>query len=1070
VGLVVLPLDLAELQKRNLSHFTENYAAAVFDRGGRFLMRSLDHKKWVGKSSATDQYSAKEKRAFPAVREMVGVDGVYRLRATAQVPGTDWVVVVGVPREEIVAAAKRETKSTIVTGFLILVGVLGLAYMLAQKISQPIRSIGSAARAVADGDITIRVEPTGSVELRNVAHEFNRMLEAKVLLDRETYEHQQWANNVIENTSDLTVITDVSGVIKYVSPSLRQMGGYEADEALGRNYLEFIHPDEAEASLADLQAVIQTKDAVRLAERRFRHKDGHWVALESIAKNALDEPTIAGIILNARDLTERKHAEETVRRSELRYRQLFEAAKDGILILDAVTGIVVDANPFLENLLGYAKGECIGKTLWDIGSFKDITANRAVFREQQEKGYVRYDDLPLETKDGRKVDVEFVSNVYLVEGQKVIQCNIRDIRERKRAQADIEYKNSILSTQQETSLDAILVVDDNAKIVSYNHQFVELWHIPGEMVKTGDDTPVLQSIVEQVEDAEAFRARVQYLYEHKDKNSLYEIKLKDGRTINRYSAPVVGTDGHYYGRVWYFRDITAQKDSEKHIRRLNLLYATLSGSNSAVIRSKSRLELCRRICRVIAKHGGWIGAWIGFVDESTMHIVPEAWTDSMAALIKCMPASVDPAIPEGHGPAGIAMRTGAPYFCNDVLADADHGPWRQFCAEFGVASGAAVPLRVHDASIGVINLYSGEKTFYTPDIQSLAKELGDDVSFALETFDHERRREEAEKFLAESEAKYRGLVEQDLTGIYIIQDGRFVYVNPHFAQIFGYDENEVVGLDARQLVAERDRALVLDNLHKSIAGETQGIQYEFRGQRKDGTWIDVGVHGSRAVYQGRPAVIGLLQDITERRKAQEQKRLYLSQIEQSMLGTIDAVSAMVEMRDPYTAGHERRVSEIAGAIATEMGLPENDIKGLRIAGSLHDIGKIGCPAEILSKPTRLTPPEYEIIKTHAQLGYDVLKSVHFPWPIAQIVLQHHERLDGSGYPQRLKGDAIILSARIMAVADVVEAMASHRPYRPGHGIEAALKEVEKQSGKLYDPQVVAACLRLFREKGYALPK
>jgi len=218
--------------------------------------------------------------------------------------------------------------------------------------------------------------------------------------------------------------------------------------------------------------------------------------------------------------------------------------------------------------------------------------------------------------------------------------------------------------------------------------------------------------------------------------------------------------------------------------------------------------------------------------------------------------------------------------------------------------------------------------------------------------------------------------------------------------------------------------------------------------------------------RGRIALLNLLE---EQREAQAEIKSYIAQLEHTMEGTLHAVALMVEQRDPYTAGHERRVGELAAAIGTEMGLPEMTVKGLRLTSFVHDVGKIGLPAELLSKPTRLSPIEFAMIKNHAQAGYDILKDVDFPWPLAEVVLQHHERLDGSGYPRQLMGEQIILEARIIAVADVVEAMSSHRPYRPGLGIEAALQEIEKNSGTFYDAQAVAACLRLFREKGYVLP-
>jgi response regulator RpfG family c-di-GMP phosphodiesterase len=188
----------------------------------------------------------------------------------------------------------------------------------------------------------------------------------------------------------------------------------------------------------------------------------------------------------------------------------------------------------------------------------------------------------------------------------------------------------------------------------------------------------------------------------------------------------------------------------------------------------------------------------------------------------------------------------------------------------------------------------------------------------------------------------------------------------------------------------------------------------------------------------------------------------------SLLDSISAIAATVEMRDPYTAGHQRRVAQLATAIARELGLPEQQVEGLYLASVVHDVGKVKIPAEILSKPGKLTEVERALIQQHSQAGYDILKSVEFPWPIAQFVLQHQERMDGSGYPQGLQGEAILLEARIIAVADVIEAMASHRPYRPSLGIAAALEEIDSKRGILFDPDVADAALRLFREKGYAL--
>lgn len=493
-------------------------------------------------------------------------------------------------------------------------------------------------------------------------------------------------------------------------------------------------------------------------------------------------------------------------------------------------------------------------------------------------------------------------------------------------------------------------------------------------------------------------------------------------------------------------------------------------------------------------------------------------------------------------------------------------------------------------------------------------------------------------------ARFDALVEQSISGIYVIQDGRFAYVNPRMAEIFGYAApGEVVGRRVEELVAPEDRATVAANLAERLAGRVKSLAYSFHGLRKDGRSFDVGVHGTMASYEGRPAIVGTLQDISEKKREEDarierlkrahrqldsigavsrsealvaadvrqlarqitevaasatgvarakvclfndtetelrcidqyevatrrhsegavrteaeyanefralksarfvdahdpltdprtagyaesylkplgitamldaviqvsgrhlgllclehvgkphrweqdeiafacqladkialaillrERRDAQAELRQVLEDTILAIAATAEMRDPYTAGHERRVAELAAAIAREMGLAERTVEGLRFGAMIHDLGKIKIPAEILVKPTRLTPIEYELIKGHALAGYDILKGISFPWPVAQMVRQHHERMDGSGYPDGLKGGAIIAEARILAVADTVEAMSSHRPYRPGLGMEKALAEIERGRGAQYDARAVDACLRLFREKGYTLP-
>ncbi len=210
--------------------------------------------------------------------------------------------------------------------------------------------------------------------------------------------------------------------------------------------------------------------------------------------------------------------------------------------------------------------------------------------------------------------------------------------------------------------------------------------------------------------------------------------------------------------------------------------------------------------------------------------------------------------------------------------------------------------------------------------------------------------------------------------------------------------------------------------------------------------------------------------VIETRRSEDQLQSTLERLEKALEGTVRAMSLTVEMRDYYTAGHQRRVSALAVAIAEELHLPSEKIEGLRFAGAIHDIGKIAMPAEILGKPTRLTKTEFQLIKDHPRIGFDILKNIQFPWPVAHIVLQHHERMDGSGYPDGLIGEAILIEARILAVADVVEAISSHRPYRPALGVEKALEEIRRGRGIRYDMRVVDACQKVFKDHRFTMKK
>jgi len=334
-------------------------------------------------------------------------------------------------------------------------------------------------------------------------------------------------------------------------------------------------------------------------------------------------------------------------------------------------------------------------------------------------------------------------------------------------------------------------------------------------------------------------------------------------------------------------------------------------------------------------------------------------------------------------------------------------------------------------------------------------------------------RKKAEDALREREEKYRTILESIEDG-YFEQDlaGNFVFVNDSMSRIYGYSKEELIGLNYKQytdLESGRKCYQIYLNIYKT---GKPGKVVDFDIIRKDGTrrHVESSVSLIRDNAGTPVAFRGIVRDVTERKQAEEALAQSFARLRDALSATVQATAMIVETRDPYTAGHQRRVADLGRAIAVEMKLTDEQIEGVHMAGMVHDLGKISVPSEILSKPTRLTDLESRLIKTHSQSGYDILKDIEFPWPIARIVLEHHERMNGSGYPNGLKGDQSLPESRILSVADAVEAMASHRPYRPGLGIDAALAEIEANRGVLYDPLVVDACLKLFREKGYRLPE
>lgn len=312
-------------------------------------------------------------------------------------------------------------------------------------------------------------------------------------------------------------------------------------------------------------------------------------------------------------------------------------------------------------------------------------------------------------------------------------------------------------------------------------------------------------------------------------------------------------------------------------------------------------------------------------------------------------------------------------------------------------------------------------------------------------------RKQAEKALDSSEENYRNMIARNADAIIITDANQIVrFANSAAEALFGMPSDRLIGNSFG---------------YPLLPGKTMEMDIV----RDDASSLVAEVRTADTEWERKPASLASFRDITEHNRVKDELRERMKELRDAMRGTIRAMATAVEMRDPYTSGHQQRVAELSHRIGAELKCAPDQMEGLRLAALIHDIGKISVPAEILSKPCQLSELEYRMITPHAKSGYHILQPIKFPWPIAEIVFQHHERWDGSGYPRGLSGHDILLEARIIGVADVVEAMAFHRPYRPALGIDKALEEISGKRGILYDPDVVDVCMKLFREKGYVFP-
>ncbi|MEI7824303.1 MAG: HD domain-containing phosphohydrolase [Chlorobiaceae bacterium] len=515
-------------------------------------------------------------------------------------------------------------------------------------------------------------------------------------------------------------------------------------------------------------------------------------------------------------------------------------------------------------------------------------------------------------------------------------------------------------------------------------------------------------------------------------------------------------------------DITDRKRAEKELERLNRVLMVSDHCNKVLIRAQNEDELLQQICSIIVETGGYRMAWVSFaLDDEAKRLQPAASAGSIGDYFETTTISwADDQY--GQGPAGTAIRTGHPVAVNHILTDSHFNLWCIQAKKNGYAAVLGLPLSIDNRVVGALTIYSELPDAFNAEEIKLLTTLADNLAYGITMLRTREAKQRSEADLRQSEERFRKMFEEHSAINFVVDPdtGNIIDANKSAADFYGWSIEKLRTMHVQEISTLSSEEFGYSMQQVRLKAKRS---YVSQHRRADGSIRDVESFPNVIEIGGKELVYAIIQDITAQKDAEQKILSYVKQLEGAMKSTLQAVAKVVEARDPYTAGHERRVGQIAEDIAREMGGSDETCQTMQLVGLVHDIGKISIPSAILAKPGELSATEFELIKTHAENGYQILHDIELPLPIAQIIREHHERMDGSGYPQGLKGENTLPESRILAVADVLEAMASQRPYRPTKGLEKAIHEIESNRGSLFDPDVVDAMLRLFREKGYQLP-
>ena len=709
------------------------------------------------------------------------------------------------------------------------------------------------------------------------------------------------------------------------------------------------------------------------------------------------------------------------------YKKLFDMTPEGIMILDEQTGQIVDVNIGLTNILNCTRQDLIGHTFSDILSPEDLSAFQQAICNLRTEKHSCHTRVPFKTKVGKDRRVAFDCDLFEIGNKDYIRCSIqvpkdfpamdKIIEEYKAAEENLRKSEEKYRNILESIEDGYYEADLAGNFTFFNESICRIWGYTREELVGMNN----RNYMDHETAARLYKAHNDVYKTGKPGSPIdYEIIRKDGtkRIVESSVSLLLDNFGNPMGFRGIIRDVTSQKQAQEALSKSEEKYRQAFSSTSDVVFMVDRDLRITSMTPSVEKILGY------HPDEMIGHRLNEMDLFTPSSQVRAV--------------ENIQQVFGGETITNAVF---------EFIAKDGslkYGEITASPIRKNGSILGMI---------------AIARDV--------------TQRKKMEEDIIKSEMRYRTIVENSQEGIFqAAPDTPRTTLNHAFATMLGYDSTEeaeknIISFSNQVYVNPGEYQKVMDIVLQD--GGIKGYETEFYRKDKSRIWVSMGVSAVRDTFGNLLYYHGIVEDITPKKKLEQERQDSINRLRRSLGATINAMSATVEARDPYTAGHQRRVSDLARAIASEMKLSRDQIDGIRMAGMIHDIGKISVPSEILTKPTRLTALEFELIKTHSEAGFNILKDIEFPWPIARIVLEHHERINGTGYPNGLKGEDILLESKIIAVADVVEAISSNRPYRPAFGITPALDEVSKNSGVLYDKDVAEACLRLFQENRYKMP-